>query len=130
MVHKVFGLDWLFLTVKERIKKRELAAYKIGRCIDDLQKLGEQNGFKTMVIIQPVQEDLFENSTEQNYIKNVIPMNSSVMTFDMIDFFKTNNVGFHIDDFYWPINRHFTKKGNILFALGLEEQLIKSQLLE
>jgi len=126
---KILNLDWMFLTSIERINETELAISKIGQCIDDLQMLGDENGFKTVMIIQPVSEDLEINVKGKSNIKNVFPVNSSVLTLDMINFFKSNNVGCDIDDFFWPIDRHFTKKGNLLFAFGVEEYLMKSGVL-
>ncbi len=126
LVHKIFGLNWLFLDKNEQMHKSELAVSQIRKCVNDLQKIGEHKGFKTIAIIQPVREDLLIKVEGNSNIKNVFPVNASVLTLDMIDFFKSKNADSNLDTFYWPIDRHFTKKGNLLFALGLEEFLIDS----
>lgn len=130
LVHKVFGLNWLFLDENEQMYKSESAVSQIRKCVNDLQKIGEHKGFKTIAIIQPVREDLEIKEKGNSNIKNVFPVNASVLTLDMIDFFKSKNADSNLDTFYWPIDQHFTKNGNLLFALGLEEFLINSRVLK
>jgi len=120
----------MFLTSIERINETKLAISKISHCIDDLQMLGDENGFKTVMIIQPVSADLIINKSEKCKINKISPPNPNIKIIDMIEFFQTNNVALQIDDFYWPIDQHFTIKGNNLFASGLRDFIINKKILE
>ena len=128
----IFNLDWLFLKPGERAAKTNHSKNLIYNCIMDFKQLSHDHGFELLIVFHPLQEELISESFSLQDLsiktKNTLRVNVT----NMRAVFNSANADgkLNIQDCYWPVDGHFTSKGNQVFADGLTEKIATMNLIK
>lgn len=98
--------------------------------IKDFIILTSENSIDLAVIFHPYKREILSDRYEWDFdfIKSEL-MKNNIKFYDLLEFFQGKIDADNIYEYYWKEDGHFTPKGNVIFAKGIENFILNSNYL-
>ena len=119
-VHRVMGLNWIFLTDAQYEKEKTIAIAKIDSCLDRFQQLCDENHIRCTFVFHPIAIEITRHKYEgQPVVDYALSKHYDVI--NLYQYFLAQGVNEkNIKNYFWLTDLHNTNLGYRVFAQGLK----------
>jgi hypothetical protein len=124
--HLIYNADYLLLSPnKRKIYNQEVFKLMEGTILEYKDLLSENNIY-FFVVFQPQLHELAMDESEFSLFYDMMSK-ENIDFFDAFNELKNNS---NYKDLYWPIDRHFNKKGALVFSELVYQEIIRRNILK
>ena len=123
----VLKIDWMFRTPQEVAHSFSEGSNLLLECIKNFEKLGSQEGFELLIVLQPDYSELEGDKFVLGQLGPKIDKQTDVRFCNAWKNLRSYNGN---KPLFWPIDGHFTQEGNLVFATLLETEIINYKFIQ
>lgn len=127
--HDVLDYNWLLIKENEMEQREKKAMDQMLLTLEKFESFANSKQFELLFVFHPTLEEMQGGRLELEPMITKMKASSNSLILNLLDYFNEHKQQNSPEDFYWPIDRHHNEKGYRLFAKGVKNYMISSDLI-